>query len=694
MENTAKRTAGEAVAPAPKRVQADVLKQVKESDVGITQYINEGYKHGGGFYGTIKQRYSDFQVFEIDLAGNVVHLTDLGVDLGALKKDRRVEKRQEDRAELQNLSGAELEKAKAERQLKKDAERQLTKDADALQDADAQQDNDAAPKYTLSEEDHGRLLEHVSAAELQQIEALFGNGGNMETASVFGDKARRTQLHQLLRVAFQGKLETITSPQNTIRIALAKKGAPTRRANNNHVDADGVVNYGLGPHKPYLHFTVYKENRETMEVASLITKFLRVPNKSVKYSGTKDRRGVTCQRFSVHNGKVARVCALNNGLRGSVLGSFRYENSPLDLGDLQGNEFVIAIKNVRPRDAGADLAGLVRALFDSLRLRGFINYYGLQRFGTFSISTHVLGIHLLKDDWRGAAELILAEQDRVVPDSVDARRVWAATGDAAQAARLIPRRCTAELAILNLLAKELRGATGYSPNLYFRALMQIPRNLRLIYVHAYQSYVWNLVASKRIELFGLQVQAGDLVMAEAGALDGAVAPEMVDGVPFAEDVAGCLAPKARALTPEDVASGRYSIYDVVLPSPGYDVVYPANPQLMAVYEAAMAKDGLDPHKMARRVKEFSLAGSYRPLMGRAHDVSFDIVRYHDDTDALVRTDLEILTAAKAGQTLARVAGCAGPDAPRTAVVLRMRLGVSCYATMALREFMKTDTAGL
>ncbi|GER57069.1 pseudouridylate synthase [Striga asiatica] len=53
------------------------MPSVEESDVGIVCYIS----HLPGFSGVLKQRYSDFIVNEVDLDGNVVHLTSLEAPL-------------------------------------------------------------------------------------------------------------------------------------------------------------------------------------------------------------------------------------------------------------------------------------------------------------------------------------------------------------------------------------------------------------------------------------------------------------------------------------------------------------------------------------------------------------------------------------------------------------------------------------
>lgn len=667
-------------------------KVIQEKDVGITQYLNDLNSNGGGFYGTIKQRYSDFLVNEIDTKRNVVHLVDEGVDLGKSKRERRLEQRQKERSDLQDKTQEEVEEIKEAKRIEEEQK----------------------PKYELSEENKTKLLEFITLEELAQIEELFSTGNNMETKSQFHEKQSRGKLHQLFRESFQNKLETITSPENTFKVALAKNSTNPRRPRAqesiNHVDENGVINYGLGHFKHYLHFTVYKENKETMEIASTISKFLRIPSKSIRYAGTKDRRGVTAQRFSIHKGKVARVSSLNKGLRGAVLGGFTYEDQSLSLGDLLGNEFVITIRDAKTfkNDNSEDIVeDVVAKCFDSLKTKGFINYYGMQRFGTFSISTHSLGIHILQEDWKGAAELILSEQEIVSPDSVEARKIWAETSNPSLTLKKMPRRCTAEHSILSVLEREpLNSEEEYSSNSYFKAIMSIPRNLRIMYAHAYQSYVWNQVVSKRVELFGLEVQVGDLVIdnrTEKEKREAEGIKDEEDDDDFEEDVATNTFIRARALTKDDIESGKFSIYDVVLPTPGFDIKYPTNPELEKVYVEVMAKDNLDPHNMGRKVREFSLAGSYRNIITKPEKLSYDIVKYTDPSQPLVRTDLELLRLKKEAEEKGEVDFVPkrtiegqleeGVEV-KTAVVLRIQLGVSAYATMALREFMKADTSRL
>lgn len=589
------------------------LSLLRETDVGILEYANPGVP---AVKGMLKQRYTDFQVNEIDLEGNVIHLLDLGVED---KKDRRREKREVERQQL--------------------------------------------PLPELSPEVKEELISLVGSDALDAcLDILTTGGTKYEIPRVFDDKGIRTRVHSLFRQAFQGRLDTETTKDFRI-VAYHRRPKLRGRAKKQDV----------GEMLEYLHFSVYKENRETMEVANLISRLLRIQTQSITFAGTKDRRGVTLQRFCVRKIPAGRVSGLNKTLRGVRLGSFEYKTKPLRLGDLRGNQFLIVIRKAE---------GDFDAALTSVRDNGFINYFGMQRFGSFSISTHLIGKYVLTGDFDTAVELILQPQNCTLPESRDARQAWHEHHDAEKALKLMPRRCVAEWNILQALSD--------SPSCK-NAFLKIPRNLKLMYVHAYQSYVWNRVASKRFT-FGLKALEGDLVIAETR-------DEFV---------------RARPLSKEEAENGVKTIWDVVLPTPGYDITYPKN--LSFFYEQIMKEDGIDCHNMRCSVKEFSVSGGYRHLMAKPLNMEWITRDYEDDEEQLVLTDYDLLMA----HETVRAAEKENPDdrtksdcsesqdllrsqmdklsarlAPTTgsskAVVLKMDLGTSQYATMALREAFKIDT---
>lgn len=116
---------------------------------------------------------------------------------------------------------------------------------------------------------------------------------------------------------------------------------------------------------------------------------------------------------------IERANSLNNILRNCRIGCFEYSDTPINLAALSGNEFLITIRDAEPADSSSTLEEAAKPILDSLRDNGFINYFGMQRFGTFSVSTHLVGKEILNGRWKSAAELILSEQEVVVPSSKD-----------------------------------------------------------------------------------------------------------------------------------------------------------------------------------------------------------------------------------------------------------------------------------
>lgn len=58
-------------------------------------------------------------------------------------------------------------------------------------------------------------------------------------------------------------------------------------------------------------------------------------------------------------------------------------------------------------EAGAKLKEVVDQRCTWVKERGFINYFGLQRFGSGGAPTSEVGLAMLKEDWQGAVKLIM-----------------------------------------------------------------------------------------------------------------------------------------------------------------------------------------------------------------------------------------------------------------------------------------------
>jgi len=620
--------------------------------------------------------------------------------------------------------------------------------------------------------------------------------GTVKSAVI--DRQTRSKIHQDLRRMFDSRLETVTdSDGHMIITALPEKPTFYGRTptDNDHHKKDrnsgrGRNDRGRGGHGgnnnrdsnprqsrqsqwaelggDYLHFSLCKENKDTMEAISWLVRQLNMKPSAFQFAGTKDRRGVTVQRVSVYRVFADRMVQVGRSLRGAKIGNFEYQSHGLQLGELKGNEFTITLRDCDfhypyPADSETLVESAKAVVGDAIKHlgeNGFINYYGLQRFGTFSTSTDQVGVKMLQGDFESAVEGILhfepatlAEAQNPMAAPVDkisredqarayAINLFKTTGEPYPALNDLPRKFTTEANVIRHLGKQ------NCRNDYFNAIQTISRNMRLMYVHAYQSLVWNMAASHRWKRFGATVKEGDLVLINehTDKLEPEIEAEKIDADgevivhPSEDDRA--IDPedkftRARSLTKEEADSGKYTIFDVVLPTPGYDILYPPN-ELTTFYEEFMRSErggGLDPHDMRRKWKDVSLSGSYRKLLARpSKDFSFDIRVYKNEDEQFVETDLDRLEKAKAERVNAQNSrsapirddpvkgeakhdgtsngavdseyGLKPRDSPsdhepggvslsggpyrdyKIAVILKLQLGSSQYATMALRELMK------
>lgn len=538
---------------------------------------------------------------------------------------------------------------------------------------------------------------------------------------------------------------------------------------------------------PYIHFLLQKTNRDSQDALNILARALglgRGPSQSqgkmvkeLSIAGTKDKRATTVQRVALRRGRrtVDDVWKLINGVgksasdggggrggggggrggrggsrfgqqrerglleaittrgdRGLRIGHLSYQPESLHLGQHEGNEFLITLRNVKI-EREDDVA---RAM-DVLKTKGFINYFGMQRFGTSSVSTHTVGISLLQSDFRLAVARIMSPRPGDTPYMTEAREHYQA-GRIARALDMMPLGNVPERCILQRMKTD--AVTGPDDTRAdWRAIFStIPRNLRTMYVHAYQSYIWNRIVTERVRRFGVAAPVvGDVVLVgeEEGEQEGGDEAEGEDdndddnngdpaeeqqgdeeakqgeadeqGKPRAKPPPPAL-PKVKLLATQADAD-QYTIHDVVMPLPGYDVTFPADSWLGQMYASMLAEDGLVPAMVGHsNVPELQLKGAYRKLLHLPRNIEYRLLRYTDTEVALAQTDEEKILGIE--QPLAEPFGQEknasdegskgdgdedkgkGTNDSFVALQLRFTLGTAAYATMALREVLKQDTS--
>ncbi len=252
---------------------------------------------------------------------------------------------------------------------------------------------------------------------------------------------------------------------------------------------------------PWLVCRVTLENVDTNDFARDLSNRLGMSRERVGWAGTKDKRAVTTQLFTLKGVDPESVPAVP-GAEIEVIGR---SGRGLGFGDLLGNAFEIVVRDPEASDNTEPITDELAARFGGRP--GVPNYFGHQRFGSYRSITHEVGLEILREDWEAAVMAYLGNPSPEEPTtSREARELVEETRDWEAALEAFPDRLRYERAMLHALAK-----TTESP--YRAALDTFPENIQRLFVNAAQSVVFNRILSRRLEA-GLPFHepvAGDVV---------------------------------------------------------------------------------------------------------------------------------------------------------------------------------------
>lgn len=252
---------------------------------------------------------------------------------------------------------------------------------------------------------------------------------------------------------------------------------------------------------PYLVIRATLENWDTNDFAREISDRVGISRARIAWAGTKDRRAVTTQLFTIKGVEPDSLPSLT-GAEMEVVGRL---GRALEFGDLAGNQFTIRVREVSNPDRAPAITEALRQPSEQSGPVSVPNFFGQQRFGSQRAITHVVGRRILQGDWEGAVMAYVGNPSEYEREETrQARAFVEETRDWGRAIERFHGGLRFERAILSALA----GGASYR-----EALDELPENLQRLFVHAAQSDLFNRIVTRRLKRdlpIGTPVQ-GDIV---------------------------------------------------------------------------------------------------------------------------------------------------------------------------------------
>ncbi|MFX1570128.1 MAG: tRNA pseudouridine(13) synthase TruD [Promethearchaeota archaeon] len=237
----------------------------------------------------------------------------------------------------------------------------------------------------------------------------------------------------------------------------------------------------------YTKFNLIKINRDTFKALREISKALKIPYEMLNYSGLKDKHSISVQKVSIKGDHIDNLKKLN--LKDIFIRNIYPAKKPVKLGSHWGNNFTVLIRNIENR---RDLKNRLEQIFNYLRKKGFPNYFGLQRFGSYRPNSHIVGRYILEGNFKKAfEEFVSTTYTSESSESKIARREFRNTQDFVKALENFPKNLKYERNMLHYLIE--------TPKDYMGCINTLPSDLKKLLISSFQSYLFNKMLSLRVK---------------------------------------------------------------------------------------------------------------------------------------------------------------------------------------------------
>ncbi len=237
-----------------------------------------------------------------------------------------------------------------------------------------------------------------------------------------------------------------------------------------------LINIPLEEKGNQTYFWLTKKNWTTEAAIRAISRACNTSQRRFKFAGSKDKIAITKQLVSAF--KIPAEVLRKIKLKDISIDIIGIGDAPISLGTLKGNRFEIIVRDLSTKEISK-----LKKNFARIKKSGFRNYFGEQRFGKGN--THIIGKYILTGQLHEAVREIVCFAGEKEREDVKVAKKFAAQHwkEWSSILERFPQHLHLEIDVIKWLVK--------NPNDFAGALRILPKHIRKLYVHAYQSWLWN-----------------------------------------------------------------------------------------------------------------------------------------------------------------------------------------------------------
>lgn len=233
----------------------------------------------------------------------------------------------------------------------------------------------------------------------------------------------------------------------------------------------------------YNLYKLFKSNWNTLDAIKIVAKKNKLPLEKFSYCGKKDRYADTIQ-FITTPVKL-EVEKISDKIYLEYVGKTDVKASP---SLIKGNRFKVIIRDLSEKDLGR-----IEKRVNEIRVFGFPNYFGDQRFGSYDKNLGFFGEKFLKAHYNGALKCLICSIHSQDSKEEKERKKFFLKNWGNFKLLLENAKTNLEKKVFSILLEKPKG--------FLNAIHEFPVEEISMAFSAYQSHLWNKMLAKYIERF-------------------------------------------------------------------------------------------------------------------------------------------------------------------------------------------------